>query len=566
MLRSACLSLQRVSSLRACTNRLNTLNRLNRLNRLNTLNTLNRLNTLNSLHRSLSTRAQTSNTSKDTDAILKDDEELQTARVAPFSFSYKSLRENLQTYYESFERRHNLNAIEMLREIERLDGRIVNLRKQVSKFYIERKALTEQLLREKSKENKALLAAQLQKLKSDLLDSESVLTEIEDTVKSYVKLMPNLVSKTSPDKEPALVKYICPPPDVMPDPPIRTDDEFTQLPNYDDFSERDHVSIAMELGMLDLQTASKVSGHAFYYLANDGVLLETALVQYALDKARQHGFTIMMPPTIMKREYIQACGFRPKDTNGEQQIYNIELAGGQPPTEYVEDEPSRQKIVPKLALTGTAEISLASWGANKMFKYQDCPIKFAGVNRSYRAEAGARGKRDRGLFRVHEFTKVELFTWVPSGQAVGRETTTSDDMLEQIHELQQEIVTGLGLYSRVLDMPVSDLGNSAYKKYDIEAWMPGRNNWGEITSASNCIDYQARRMNTKVQTAAGSKSGAFAHTLNGTAMAVPRVIVALIENYYDKERNAVWIPHVLRPYMGGRAWITKATLPETYSI
>jgi len=218
-----------------------------------------------------------------------------------------------------------------------------------------------------------------------------------------------------------------------------------------------------------------------------------------------------------------ACGFKPRDQNNEQQVYLLD--GG-------------------LCLTGTAEIPLAGWAAHTTFS--KLPIRKVGVSRSYRAEAGARGADTKGLYRVHEFTKVELFAW----------TTTFEEskkMHQEILALQTEILTELGLCCRVLNMPAYDLGAPAYQKYDIEAWMPGRGNWGEVTSASNCLDYQSRRLHTKYSLPDGSSQ--YAMTLNGTAVAVPRVIIAILENNYDKNLNRVEIPHVLRPGMDDKQYI-----------
>ncbi|ODQ63988.1 class II aaRS and biotin synthetase, partial [Nadsonia fulvescens var. elongata DSM 6958] len=208
-----------------------------------------------------------------------------------------------------------------------------------------------------------------------------------------------------------------------------------------------HVDIGLKLGLIDIASASKISGTSWYFLMGDAVALELALVQYAMSKARKRGFINIMPPSIVKQEVAHACGFKPRDLNGEQQIYNLAFQGAE------------------LCLTGTAEIPLAGWGINKVFdanmKGDDIPVKLVGVNRSYRAEAGARGADTKGLYRVHEFTKVELFAYVKG------EDTISQKMLEEILDLQKEIIQDLGLCARILILPADDLGNPAYKKYDI---------------------------------------------------------------------------------------------------
>ncbi|KAH3685478.1 hypothetical protein WICPIJ_003546 [Wickerhamomyces pijperi] len=289
----------------------------------------------------------------------------------------------------------------------------------------------------------------------------------------------------------------------------------------------EHQNIAQELGILDLKQASVVSGNSWYYLLNDGALLEQALVQYALKLARQHGFKMALPPSMVRSEVSNACGFKPRDTNNEQQTYSVGEDG-------------------KLCLTGTAEIPLAGLGINKTFQESELPHRVVGLSRSYRAEAGARGKDTKGIYRVHEFTKVELFVWSTQTQSV--------DELEKLKEFQMDLIRSLGLSAKVINMPYNDLGAPAYKKYDIEAWMPGRGTFGEVTSCSNCTDFQSRRLQTKYKSLKEKKS-LFVHTLNGTAMAVPRVIVAILENFYDKASKRVAIPKVLQAYMDDKQFI-----------
>lgn len=293
-------------------------------------------------------------------------------------------------------------------------------------------------------------------------------------------------------------------------------------------NELEHQIIAQELGILDLKQASIVSGNSWYYLLRDGALLEQALVQYALKLARKHGFQMVLPPSIVRSEVSDACGFKPRDTNNEQQTYSVGDDG-------------------RLCLTGTAEIPLAGLGINKTFNENELPYRVVGLSRSYRAEAGARGKDTKGIYRVHEFTKVELFVWSTDQQSV--------EELEKLKRFQMDLIESLGLSAKVISMPYNDLGAPAYKKYDIEAWMPGRGSFGEVTSSSNCTDFQSRRLQTKFKKT-GDKKSYFVHTLNGTAMAVPRVIVAILENFYDKSTKRVAIPKVLQPYMDDKEFIS----------
>ncbi|KAK9365871.1 hypothetical protein V1509DRAFT_631703 [Lipomyces kononenkoae] len=466
----------------------------------------------------------------------------QPAPLAVPQYNIRHLVANQELYIKSCNVRRLPHVAKTVPLIAHLYSKANELRRDRTKVYSQRKALQKQLRVAKDKEP---TLEHLGRLKDEGNRVDLEIEELECKMHEYMDQVPNLIPDDCPVDEERVVKYLCSPPSDLAK-PIRNDDEFIQPIDFESKPPADHVDIGLQLGIIDLMTASKISGHAFYYLIGDGAGLEQALVQYALDKARRRGFKMMVPPSVVRREFAHACGFRPRDTNGEQQIYNISIAGGEPDSG---DEG-------RLCLAGTAEIPLAAWGSDKSFDAKELPVKLVGLSRSYRAEAGSRGRDTRGIYRVHEFTKVELFTWVPgSNEGFPEGIPTSAEMLEEIRELQEDIISGLGLHARVLDMPGSDLGASAYRKYDIEVWMPGRQNWGEVTSASNCTDYQSRRLHTRVML--GGNVLTYAHTLNGTAMAVPRAIVAILENYYDPERKAVWIPHALRKYFEGRAWIER---------
>lgn len=318
-----------------------------------------------------------------------------------------------------------------------------------------------------------------------------------------------------------------------------------------------HMQIGAELKLLDFADAAAVSGWGWYYLLNEGALLEQALVNYSLSLAMDNGWHFVVPPSIVYSHMATACGFRPRDQNGVQQIYTLNDG--------------------KHALAGTAEIPLAAMHANKTFAMKDFPMKVVGVGRAYRAEAGSRGMDSKGLYRVHEFTKVELFAWVPPPPEEHHNLTTNaatedepastsappalkqhaivDDIFAEMLELQQTFVRTLGLRARILEMPTTDLGASASRKIDIEAYMPSRatkDPWGEVSSLSNCTDYQSRRLNTRLTLDGGSgKKTVFPYTLNGTACAVPRVLIAILENGWCEERQGVVVPEVLRPFMRG---------------
>ncbi|KAI0375132.1 seryl-tRNA synthetase [Pilatotrama ljubarskyi] len=319
---------------------------------------------------------------------------------------------------------------------------------------------------------------------------------------------------------------------------------------------RDHVSICRALDFLDLEAGATVTGSSWYYLKNEGALLELALVNYALSIAMKHGYTPVTTPDVVRSDIARRCGFQPRDPadGAASQMYHL-MHSPDPAAADVHNHP-------ELVLAGTAEIPLAGMFANRIFSATELPVKVVGVGHAFRAEAGARGADTRGLYRVHQFTKLELF--------VLSEEEKSGEMMEEMRTVQTDIFEGLGFPFRVLEMPTEELGASAYRKYDAEAWMPGRGSWGEISSTSNCTDYQARRLHIRYRRQAATSSSTspsssladqgqsalpFAHTLNGTAAAVPRLIVALVENgaVFDEAGAvvALQLPKALQPFWVG---------------
>jgi seryl-tRNA synthetase len=300
------------------------------------------------------------------------------------------------------------------------------------------------------------------------------------------------------------------------------------------------VHVGTELNLLDFSAAATTSGWGWYFLLNDGALLEQALIQYAVSTAMKQGWQFASPPSIVYSHIAAACGFQPRDQNNEQQIYTLSRS-----------EADKERSNFELCLTGTAEIPLAGMYANTDFEEAELPKKMVAVSRSYRAEAGARGVNSKGLYRVHEFTKVEMFAWTPP--SLERAT----ELFNEIVAMQKLMLTELGLHCRVLEMPASDLGASAYRKQDIEAFFPSRrpkdDGFGEVTSTSICTDYQSRRLAARLRVARNKKvEYLFPYTVNGTAMAIPRVLAAILENGWDEERKIVRIPECLRPWMGDR--------------
>ncbi|MDX9899405.1 MAG: serine--tRNA ligase [Spirochaetia bacterium] len=290
-------------------------------------------------------------------------------------------------------------------------------------------------------------------------------------------------------------------------------------PTSFDFEPKDHVQLGQDLDIIDFDSGTKVSGTKFYYLKNEGVFLELGLVRYALDMLTKKGFTPFITPDVAKTEILEGIGFNPRGE--ESNIYSVEG----------ED----------VCLVGTAEITLGGYYSDTIFSKDRLPLKMAGLSHCFRREAGAAGQFSKGLYRVHQFTKLEMFAYcLPED---------SDRMHEELRLIEEEIFSGLGIPFRVVDTCTGDLGAAAYRKWDLEAWMPGRNGgeWGEVTSTSNCTDYQARRLNIKYKDDDGKNK--YAHTLNGTAIAISRGIIALLENYQQAD-GTVKIPPALVPYVG----------------
>lgn len=303
-------------------------------------------------------------------------------------------------------------------------------------------------------------------------------------------------------------------------------------PRQFDFVPKDHVALAEALDLVDFEAGAAVTGQKFYFLKNEGALLELALVQYAMQTLVKKGYTPILTPDLARVEVLEGIGFMPRDPNPEtRQVYTIADTD--------------------LCLIATAEITLGGMFRDKILDEATLPKKFVGLSHCFRTEAGAPGRDTKGLYRVHQFTKVEMFAFCLPDQ--------SEALHREILAIEEEIFRGLGLAYHVLDTCTGDLGGPAYRKYDLEAWMPCRGEldratgrpkgeYGEVTSTSNCTDFQARRLNIRSK-GAGQKGTKFAHTLNGTAVAVTRAIVAILENYQQADGTVV-VPEVLRPWVG----------------
>jgi seryl-tRNA synthetase len=389
-----------------------------------------------------------------------------------------------------------------------------NLTVEVDNLRAEQKSLSKEIGNLKAQQKSAPgpeLDKQLDVLTkkgTELSDNIAALTSKQEEVKKFTdKAMSgisNLVHKDAPvgeEKDFKVVETIGKPRDF----------------NAEGIKIKDHVELGEELKLIDLERGAKVSGSRFYYLVGDGALLELALVNFAIDIAQNHGFTPVIPPALVKPVAMEGTGFLGQ---AAENVYRIE-----------QDD---------LYLVGTSEVPLAAMHMDEILNNKELPIKYAGYSPCYRREAGSHGKDTRGIFRVHWFDKVEMFIFSNIEDA--------DKIHTELLEIEKEILTKLELPFRVIDVATGDLGSSAARKFDCEAWIPSANEYRELTSTSNCTEFQARRL--KIRTRVGDKTN-YVATLNGTLLAVTRTIVALLENHQQKD-GSINIPKALRPYLRNR--------------
>ena len=350
---------------------------------------------------------------------------------------------------------------------------------------------------------------EMKKIRDDIQKLEDKQGPLREQLKELLLQVPNL---THPDVHVS---------DNEDDNPVL--DTFKEPTSFN-FKPLDHVELAKKHDLIDFDRAIKVSGAKFYYLKNEAALLEFALIQYALEIVMKHGFIPFSTPDLAKREVLEGLGFNPRGEST--QVYNIENSD--------------------LSLIGTAEITMGGYHMNEILDEAELPKKYAAVSHCFRTEAGSYSKFSKGIFRVHQFTKIEMFQYLTP--------ETAEQGHGEMLKIEREIFEGLDIPFRVVDHCTADLGGPSIRTYDLEAWMPGKPNkngsmgdWAEITSTSNCTDYQARGLNIKYKTKEGKKE--FVNMLNGTAVAISRAIIAIMENYQQAD-GSILIPEALRKWIG----------------
>lgn len=341
-------------------------------------------------------------------------------------------------------------------------------------------------------------------LNQEISKLEEELNKVEESYQQLLLTVPNKLAEDTPlgidDTENVVVK--------------------THLtPKKFDFPIKDHVELGRDLDIIDFETGAKVAGSKFYFLKNDAVMLELSLKLFAMQIAASFGYSMLITPDLARQSILTGAGFSPR--GNESNIYNLEDLD--------------------LSLIATAEIPIAGIHADSIIDEKNLPYKYVAESHCFRREAGSSGRESKGLYRVHQFSKIELFQITKPENA--------EQALEEILKVEETIYQKLEIPYRVVRICAGDLGAAAYKKYDVEAWMPGRESdekYGEITSASNCTDFQARRLNIRYKTADNKKI--YPYTLNGTAIALSRTLIAILENYQQADGSVI-VPEVLKPFM-----------------
>ncbi len=378
-----------------------------------------------------------------------------------------------------------------------LDDRKAELSVRVEELRTQRNAVSKEIGKSSPEERDAKIA-QASEIKSQLEVLEAELTDLETQHLEMLLQIPNPVHESVPRGGEEDFEVISVHGETMPAPKM------------------DHADYGKYMGWIISEKATEISGSRFAYIAGDAVRLEFALVQWTLDVLREHGFSPVVPPVMVREQTMVEAGFFPTDRHT---VYKLE-----------DDD---------LFMVGTSEVPLSGLHRNEILDLENLPIKYAGFSSCFRREAGTYGKDTRGIFRVHQFDKVEMFLYA--------NPENSWEVFEQIREIEEQICRDLGFSYRVISCASGDLGPAAAKKYDIEVWLPSEGKYREITSCSNYLDFASRRGNIRVKTDQGNE---LVHTLNGTAIPIARALTNLME-YYQKDDGSFEVPEVLRPYMGG---------------
>jgi len=412
----------------------------------------------------------------------------------------KYIRDNLDAVRENIRKRGARADAD--RVVELYAGRNTELQR-LEALRAERNETSQRMKGKLEQEERQTLIERGRALKEEIAEVEGTVMRLEEELNAAARAIPNM---------------------THPDVPVGGEEDAREIAQHGavrtfDFETKDHLALGASLDLIDFESAAGVAGAKFYYLRNEGALLELALVNFALRAIIERGYIPHLTPDLAHHTVLDAIGFNPRGE--ETQVYSVAESD--------------------LCLIGTAEITLGGMLRDKVFRRDELPLRLGGFSHCFRTEAGSHGQESRGLYRVHQFSKVEMFAFTTPEE--------SERVHEEMREIEVEIFTALGLPFRVIDIATRDLGAPAYRKFDLEAWIPSRGTWGEVTSTSNCTDYQSRRLNIRYRDEEGALR--LVHTLNGTAIAVPRAIIAILETYQQADGTVV-VPEVLRPWMAGQ--------------
>lgn len=429
----------------------------------------------------------------------------------------KFIRENKEKIMEAAIRKNIDLNVEALLEI---DAQRVSLMQEIEELNSLKNDINDLIKQSKDESERAEIIEKGKEIKAKLEEKEPRYKEVKQMFDTFMVQVPNIISEDTPigrgEEENVEVE------------------KWGEVPNFN-FTPKDHIQLGKDLDVLDLEKGAKIAGYRGYYVKNEGVSLMMALMMYALNKMIERGYTPMIPPTLVKgftlfgTGYFKGSEYDPKDDNVYQLASRDEEADGK--------ETKERKF-----LVGTAEPSLLAYFSDEVLKEDQLPIKVAGYSQCYRSEIGTYGKDTRGFYRVHEFMKVEQVVLMAADEK--ESIKMHDDMFAISKEIHQE----LGLPYRALQICSGDMSAGKYRAFDIEAWMPGLNRWGETGSASNFLDWQARRLNVKYVDKDGNRKHVY--MLNNTVLPSPRPFIAILENFQQADGSVV-IPEVLRKYMPG---------------
>ena len=416
----------------------------------------------------------------------------------------KLIRENPELVKDNLNKRGNPENIKMLEELIDVDRQWRQDLTKLNELRHERKLVTIEIATlKKTGKDASSKVEKAKQIDIEITNIEKEVAATEEQTRSYLMRLPNLLHETVPVGK-----------DENDNVQART---WGTIPKFK-FPVKNHIDLSLNLDIIDIERAGKVSGSRFFYLKKAGVLLDMALISFALEEIVKKGYAPVEPPYLMRRDAYEGVTAL---SDFEDVLYKIEN----------ED----------LYLIATSEHPMAAMFKDEVLKEEELPLKLAGISACFRKEAGAHGKDTRGIFRTHQFNKIEQFIFCTPEE--------SWKLHEELIHNAEELVQKLGLPYRVVNVCTGDIGTVAAKKYDIEAWMPAQNAYREIVSCSNCTDYQARRLNIRYREKEGAPTKGFVHTLNSTAIATGRTIVAIIENF-QQEDGSIVVPKVLRKYMG----------------